>query len=185
MCIVWQQDLADDEVVDMKLPIWRPKSGSDFHRLRQNYHDFRNEEEGGEVGRGESGLFACEDASASGDFAQSRVNTAGYLEDGDDSEPGEAAGSDADDDDADSSDSDEQDAVDGGEGVQRSRSLKEKFTDWKAEKHELHRQHKGIKQYKPVRTMSWLGQSAKSAGAGLKDRFDLQDRRSTHVETEL
>lgn len=123
--------------------------------------------------------------SASGDFAQSRVNTAGYLEDGDDSEPGEAAGSDADDDDADSSDSDEQDAVDGGEGVQRSRSLKEKFTDWKAEKHELHRQHKGIKQYKPVRTMSWLGQSAKSAGAGLKDRFDLQDRRSTHVETEL
>lgn len=62
MCIVWQQDLADDEVVDMKLPIWRPKSGSDFHRLRQNYHDFRNEEEGGEVGRGESGLFACEDA---------------------------------------------------------------------------------------------------------------------------
>ncbi|GAC97607.1 hypothetical protein PHSY_005193 [Pseudozyma hubeiensis SY62] len=238
MCIVWQQDLCDDEVVDVQLPIWRPKPGHDFHRLRQNYHDYRNEGETEQLGverigylhvkmQFKSGLgkihtqfdnnpgaksvmdaWRCCVAlglrSVSGDFANSRTNTAGYLEDMDEAEhvePGEGS------DDSDTSDEDEraaetrrkegslgdsedqEDAEDAGEnegaGLQRSRSLKQKYSDWKAEKEELHRQHKGIKQFKPVRTVSWLGQTAKSAGAGLKDRFDLQDRRSQHVETEL
>ncbi|TKY85505.1 hypothetical protein EX895_005667 [Sporisorium graminicola] len=224
MCIVWQQDLTDDEVVDMRLPIWRPLPGGGFHRLRQNYHDFRNEAEAEKLGverigylcvkmqfksglgkvhtkfDGNPGAKTVMDAwrccvalglrSVSGDFANSRMNTEGYLEEVDDVvQPG----TDDDDNDADSTDSDaEPDAGsaeagggEGGEGLQRSRSLKDKFTDWKAEKNELHRQHKGIKQFKPVRTMTWIGQSAKSAGVGLKDRFDMQDRRDQHVETEL
>ncbi|SJX63250.1 uncharacterized protein SRS1_14074 [Sporisorium reilianum f. sp. reilianum] len=221
MCIVWQQELTDDDVVDMRLPIWRPLPGSDFHRLRQNYHDFRNEAEAAKLGverigylcvkmqfksglgkvhtkfDGNPGAKAVMDAwrccvalglrSVSGDFANARMDSEGYLEDGgvgkDDTEPGEDASLADDDDDDDWSDSEDQGGAPG--GTQRSRSLKEKFTDWKAEKHELHRRHKGIKQYKPVRTVEWLGQSVKSAGTGLKDRFDLQDRRSQHVETEL
>ena len=213
MCIIWQQDLADDEVTDMRLPIWRPKSGCDFHRLRQNYHNFQNEAEADELGverigylhvrmQFKSGLGkvhtkfdnnpgakAVMDAwrccvalglrSVSGDFAMSRINTAGYLEDADDdkgdSEPGET------------NTEDEESSDDGAEAeeLQHSRSFKEKFHDWKAEKDELHRQHKGVKQYKPVRTMSWLGQGAKNVGAELKGKFDLQDRRVWHVETEL
>lgn len=232
MCIIWQQDLCDDEVVDMQLPIWRPKPGCDFHRLRQNYHDYRNEDEADKLGverigylhvkmQFKSGLGkvhtkfdnnpgakAVMDAwrccvalgirSVSGDFANSRINTAGYLEDNDDDDQVELGETDEDDTDQESEPragkrvenaEDMEDADDAGEndeaGLQRSRSLKQKFADWKAEKDELHRQHKGIQQFKPVRTMAWLGQSAKSTGSGLMDRLDLQDRRSQHVETEL
>jgi hypothetical protein len=148
----------------------------------------------------------------SGDFANARLNEDGYLEDVDEadreSEPGEAYSSDSDNENdrepraraskasgdptlgedsgeaRGSSSSADLDTPDGS-GVERSRSLKQKFAEWKAEKDELHRQHKGIKQYKPVRTLDWVGQTAKSAGAGLKNKFDLQDRRSQHVETEL
>ena len=230
MCIVWLQDIPDDDVFEAQLPIWRPRPGGDFHRLRQNYHHYQNEAEAEKLGverigylhvkmQFKSGLGkvhtkfdnnpgarAVMDAwrccvalglrSVSGDFATSRTNTAGYLEDiekDSTSEPGEAYDSDpASDDDTDSppkpsqpTHPDQEEDSDGGDGLQTSRSLKQKFAEWKAEKDELHRQHKGIKQYKPVRTMSWIGQNAKSAGAGLKDKFDLGDRRTQHVETEL
>ncbi|EST05302.1 C2 domain protein [Kalmanozyma brasiliensis GHG001] len=226
MCILWQQDLPDDEVLDLRLPIWRPKSGEDFHRLRQNYHDFRQEDQAERLGvervgylhvkmQFKSGLgkvhtkFNNEGArtvmdawkccvslglrSVGGDFAESRVNTRGYLEDMNDQseeEPGEEY--DSSDDDVDAQDSSPSDGRENAaqdentmEGMKRNRSLKEKVADWKAEKAELHRQHKGLTAHKPVRTLEWVCTTVKSASAGLKDRFDLQDRRSQHVETEL
>lgn len=241
MSIVWLQDLPDDDIFDLRLPIFRPKSGGDFHRIRQNYHHYQNEKEAEELGvervgwlevkmQFKSGLgkihtrfdnnpgaktvmdawracVALGLRSVSGDFEMARENTAGYLEDKDrheEGEPGEAYSDDDDDDDEDDSsggldehpsrdkhtgdtqdgeDTDD-DEEDGG-SVGRSRSLKQKFTDWKAEREELHRQHKGIKQFKPVRTVSWLAETAKSTGAGLKTKFDLQDRRAQHIETEL
>lgn len=246
MSIIWMQDMLDDDVADMRLPIWRPLPGNDFHRLRQNYHNYKNEAEAEALGverigylhvkmQFKSGLGKIHtkfdnnpgakivmDAwrvctalglrSVSGDFANARLNEDGYLEDVDEadreSEPGEAYSSDSDNENdrepraraskasgdptlgedsgeaRGSSSSADLDTPDGS-GVERSRSLKQKFAEWKAEKDELHRQHKGIKQYKPVRTLDWVGQTAKSAGAGLKNKFDLQDRRSQHVETEL
>lgn len=232
MSIVWLQDLPDDDVFDIRLPIFRPKSGSDFHRLRQNYHFYEDESEAEKLGvervgylevkmQFKSGLGkihtkfdsnpgakAVMDAwrccvalglrSVSGDFANSRVNTSGYLEDADekDEEPGEAYSSNSDEDQTNTkqdtqregeeeSSNDSEVEIGEGQGVKRSRSMKEKFADWKAEKDELHRQHKGIKQFKPVRTMSWIGQTAKSAGAGVKGKFDMTDRRVQGVETEL
>ncbi|KAJ1026907.1 hypothetical protein NDA16_002201 [Ustilago loliicola] len=230
MSIVWLQDLPDDDIFDIRLPIYRPQSGSDFHRLRQNYHFYENEDEAEKLGvervgylkvkmQFKSGLGkihtkfdsnpgakAVMDAwrccvslglrSVSGDFANARVNTSGYLEDAEkeDKEPGEAYNSDSDEErthtkqetqEGDGGQSSSDSEGEGGEGVRRSRSMKEKFADWKAEKDELHRQHKGIKQFKPVRTMSWIGQTARSAGAGVKGKFDLTDRRVQGVETEL
>ncbi|SPC65915.1 uncharacterized protein UHOD_04743 [Ustilago sp. UG-2017b] len=229
MSIVWLQDLPDDDVFDIRLPIYRPKAGSDFHRLRQNYHFYQNEGEAEKLEMERIGYLevkmqfksgldkmhtkfdsnpgakAVMDTwrccvslglrSVSGDFANARINTSGYLEDADskDEMPGEVYNSDSEDEeqsqpqadrDGSSSDSGEDEEMEQG-GVKRSRSLKEKFTDWKADKDELHRQHKGIKQFKPVRTMGWLGQTARSAGADVKGKFDLTDRRVQGVETEL
>ena len=50
MCIVWLQDVPDDDVIDLALPIWRPQQGKDFHRLRQNYHHYENEAEAEKLG---------------------------------------------------------------------------------------------------------------------------------------
>ncbi|KAN0065841.1 hypothetical protein ACQY0O_000971 [Thecaphora frezii] len=114
MCIVWMQDLADDDVTEERLPIYRSRPGHDFHRLRQNYHHYRHEDEAEQLGvekvgylrvrmQFKSGLGEVhmhiedhKDAKAvmqawqccvaagtrdkKGDFAKSRLNAQGYLE---------------------------------------------------------------------------------------------------------
>ncbi len=245
MCIVWLQDVPDDDIIDVHLPIWRPAHGADFHRLRQNYHHYLHEEEAEKLGvekvgylkvkmQFKSGLgkvhtkfdnnpgarvvmdawrccIALGLRSVSGDFASYRENKEGYLEEVGEDEGGLNEGDEDDSDtegemdqnetayhpsqkkdnlddrDDDNHDQEEEDEDNDNDNkvVRRSRSIKQKFRDWKAEKEELHRQHKGIKQYKPVRTIDWISQTAKSKGASLVGKFDIQDRRTSHIETEL
>lgn len=50
MSIVWMQDLPDDDIITEDLPIWQANHGHDYHRLVQNYHNFRQESEAENLG---------------------------------------------------------------------------------------------------------------------------------------
>lgn len=260
MCIVWLQDVADDEVVLKHLPIWHADQG--FHRLLQNYHNFRNEHEAEELGakrigylrlkiRFKSGLgdahvrfdrnpdsravmeawqlaVACglsdqlgdldddpngeisgERSSKSTDRERERRSEASSSTSRDD-EGGSSSESESEDDEKDAdrrrilrdvppgteqpsnsdSESDtlsegEGGAGRGGEEDDDQPGLFGKLHKWKEERKELHRQHRGLKQFKTVRTASWLKQSAVSSASRALHRFDLGDRRTNNIETEL
>lgn len=47
--ILWLQDMDDDRVIHLRLPIWRADN-NDFHRLKQNYSDYRDESEAEKFG---------------------------------------------------------------------------------------------------------------------------------------
>lgn len=263
MCILWMQDVADDEIIDYNLPIWRAKEGGDFHRLQQNYHNFRKEEEAHRFGVERMGSLqvklqfksgvgkihtkfesinpdakcvmdawrACtsvELRSVMGDFTDMRWNTKGMPMDEvresrdlgheggqrpenlrqqssasarsaksksssviesaseDESEDeerrerrvpveGEASETESDDD-------DEENTV--GEYANEE-SILDKFRNWKDERKELHRQHKGLKQYKGIRTATWIGRGIRDRGSRAANSLTLQDRRAGQVESEL
>ncbi|PWN48480.1 hypothetical protein IE53DRAFT_407058 [Violaceomyces palustris] len=278
MSIIWMQDLADDEIMDERLPIYKPKDGFDLHRLKQNYHHYKNESDAEELGVKKVGYLRVKlqfksgvgkvhtkfdnnpDAksvmeawrccvaiglrSVSGDFVDHGTDAAGYPdglvgkisdqeeedavgEEGEDNDPYQSESDDDEDDGSTHMDrvggakrfrreedeikgeissssqsclepSEEEDAFSsGGEGDEREnenenenevgmqRKVVEKLRRWREEKRELHRRHRGLKQYKAVRTATWISNSAKSKGSMAIKRISLQDKRTNDVETEL
>ncbi|MCO5596105.1 hypothetical protein L7F22_050165 [Adiantum nelumboides] len=265
MCIVWMQDVADDEIIDYKLPIWRATEGGDFHRLLQNYHNFRKEEEAHRLGVERMGYLqvkmqfksgvgkihtkfesvnpdakcvmdawrACTSVglrSVMGDFSDMRWNTKGMPMDEvresrdlgqEKGRPGhlrqrssasarssksksstnmnESASEDESEDEerrerrvpvegeqseseSDDGEEDEENTI--GEEINEE-SILDKLRNWKDERKELHRQHKGLKQYKGVRTAAWIGRGIRDRGSRAANSLTLQDRRAGQVETEL
>ncbi|UZJ50734.1 hypothetical protein CBS101457_000054 [Exobasidium rhododendri] len=246
--IIWAQDIPDDEIVDLKLPIWKPQEGHDFHRLLQNYHNYEKEKEAESLGVERVGYLYCKlqfkngvgkvhtkfgkanpDAkevmqawqcctamglrNITGDFVTKEDKEAevegddsgkesgvegdsgGGLDDIDDDESDEEEvkqerefkehrsrkksneHDDDDDDDEDGEDDDkENDDVDG---------VLDKFRKWSEERKELHRQQRGIKQYKLARTATWLGKGVKHSGSRAVNKLKIQQRRTGQVESEL
>jgi len=80
---------------------------------------------------------------------------------------------------------DDDESEEGIEGDGKEMGLKEKFKKWSEERKELHRQQRGIKQFKPVRTATWLANSAGDKVKRVSGSFNIQDRRSQHVESEM
>ena len=219
MSIIWMQDIADDDIVEQRLPIWRAKEGHDFHRLLQNYHNYQRESEAEELGVERVGYLyvklqfksgagkvhikfgkanpdvkAVMDAwsccaaaglrSVGGDFAGDNDDerTSADLGDGE-----------SDDDDDDEGDEQGRGAHEDENGGRRSRSsgdtdeagILDKLRKWSDERRELHRQHRGIKQYKVARTASWLGKGVRESGSRAMQGLKVQDRRSVQIESEL
>ena len=89
------------------------------------------------------------------------------------------------DDDRESEDEDNDDD-DGGEGKgrPRKRSLVGKVKDWRQHEKELHRDHRGIMQAKPVRTAEWIKDNVKDSVHNAKDHFKMKSRQPD-VETEV
>ncbi|PWN33168.1 uncharacterized protein FA14DRAFT_146898 [Meira miltonrushii] len=216
MSILWMQDVADDEILDYCLPIWRAKEGGDFHRLQQNYHNFRKEEEAHRFGVEKMGSLqvklqfksgvgkihtkfesinpdakcvmdawrACTSVglrSVMGDFSDMRWNTKGMPMDQvresrdlgqEEGEPSESE-----------SDYDEEENTAG--EYANEESILDRLRNWKDERKELHRQHKGLNQYKGVRTVTWIGRGIRDRGSRAANSLTLQDRRAGQVETEL
>ncbi|CAE6406868.1 unnamed protein product [Rhizoctonia solani] len=58
------------------------------------------------------------------------------------------------------------------------------FKDWKQHEHELHREHRGFMQTKPMRTANWLKDGVKKGGHKVQKRFS-QHSREPEIETEV
>ncbi|KAG9120814.1 hypothetical protein FRC07_003540 [Ceratobasidium sp. 392] len=60
----------------------------------------------------------------------------------------------------------------------------EMFKDWKNDEHELHKEHRGMMQTKPMRTVNWLKDGVKKGGHKVQERF-AQHSREPEIETEV
>ncbi|CUA67212.1 Meiotically up-regulated gene 190 protein [Schizosaccharomyces pombe 972h-] [Rhizoctonia solani] len=58
------------------------------------------------------------------------------------------------------------------------------FKDWRQHEHELHREHRGFMQTKPMRTANWLKDGVKKGGHKVQQRF-AQHSREPEIETEV
>ncbi|KAL5640344.1 hypothetical protein ACGC1H_007571 [Rhizoctonia solani] len=58
------------------------------------------------------------------------------------------------------------------------------FKDWRQHEHELHREHRGLMQKKPMRTANWLKDGVKKGGHKVQQRF-AQHSREPEIETEV
>ncbi|CAE7233874.1 unnamed protein product [Rhizoctonia solani] len=58
------------------------------------------------------------------------------------------------------------------------------FKDWRQHEHELHREHRGFMQTKPMRTANWLKDGVKKGGHKVQQRFS-QHSREPEIETEV
>ncbi|CAE6440898.1 unnamed protein product, partial [Rhizoctonia solani] len=58
------------------------------------------------------------------------------------------------------------------------------FKDWKQHEHELHLEHRGFMQTKPMRTANWLKDGVKKGGHKVQQRF-AQHSREPEIETEV
>ncbi|KAH8101754.1 hypothetical protein BXZ70DRAFT_1071093 [Cristinia sonorae] len=68
-----------------------------------------------------------------------------------------------------------------GEG---KRGLRERFKDWKDHESDLHRDHRGMKQFKPARTATWIKDNVEDGAHAVKERFSMRTRKPD-VETEV
>lgn len=212
--IVWLQDVADDDVVDEKLPIWKPKEGHDYHRLLQNYHNYKNEKEAEELGVERVGYLYVKLQFKSGvgkihtKFGKSNPDAKDVMqawecctamglrsvtgdfvarksEDRESNNLGTEEDSDGDDSGSDEEGNERGEEGDESDGDEDEQGIIDKFRKWSEERKELHRQHRGIKQYKVARTASWLGKGVRESGSRAINSLKLQDRRSGQVESEL
>ncbi|EIN08704.1 hypothetical protein PUNSTDRAFT_133889 [Punctularia strigosozonata HHB-11173 SS5] len=90
----------------------------------------------------------------------------------------------------------EQEAEDGGgdetggresanedEDHKKHKGLIGKFKEWKEHEKELHRDHRGVMQAKPARTMEWLKDNMEEGAHSLKGRFTMKERKP-NIDTE-
>jgi len=237
MCIVWLQDIPDNEVVDQKLPIYQANQGNDFHRFMQNYHCYHKEEEAIELGVHKVGYlyismqfksgagkthiesgkrnkdvkevldaWACCTAAGlrnvRGDFAEPTSADKAYgnhtFKRQSQGEEGASSGESTS---SSSSSGDEDEPREERENEERQNKssmetddeevgedhsgLFDKLKDWKDERKELHRQHKGAKQWKAARTATWLGNGIKDGGAKAAHSLGFKEKRGAQVESEL
>ncbi|CAO1632276.1 unnamed protein product [Parajaminaea phylloscopi] len=117
---------------------------------------------------------------------ESEPETAGAKDrkgaDSDQSDGDEATHDDDDDDD------DEADEEEGSHAKSGSRTRKQdesKWRQWRREARELHRQQRGIKSHKPVRSVEWLWDSAKAGSSQLKRKLTVQERSADQVDSEI
>ncbi|KAI0703039.1 hypothetical protein BC835DRAFT_1079650 [Cytidiella melzeri] len=73
---------------------------------------------------------------------------------------------------------------DGEAGGEGKRGIVQRLKDWKENEQELHRDHRGLMQMKPVRTAEWIKDNVEEGAHALKTRFAMKGRRPG-VETEV
>ena len=66
----------------------------------------------------------------------------------------------------------------------KRKGLVGKVKEWREHERELHRDHRGIMQVKPVRTAEWLLDNIEDGAHAVKDRFKMKSRQPD-VETEV
>ncbi|CAL1709607.1 unnamed protein product [Somion occarium] len=72
----------------------------------------------------------------------------------------------------------------GGEAGGGKTSIRQKFKKWKDNEAELHRDHRGMMQAKPVRTAEWIKDNVEDAAHAVKERFSMTTRKPD-IETEV
>jgi Ca2+-dependent lipid-binding protein len=230
MCIVWMQDIADNEIVDHKLSIYQANQGNDFHRFMQNYHDYRKEEEANELGVHKVGnlhismqfksgagmahvksgkrnkdvkevldAWACCTAAGlrnvRGDFAEPipdhKVGRPSREEEDGSSDSSSGSSSEDEDEPKEGRQAKERqnkssmEINDNDNGDDDHPGLFDRLKDWKDERKELHRQHKGSMQYKATRTATWLSKGVRDSGNKAVHSLGFKEKRGAQVESEL
>ncbi|KAI0089465.1 hypothetical protein BDY19DRAFT_942448 [Irpex rosettiformis] len=72
----------------------------------------------------------------------------------------------------------------GGDDGGKKMGLLQKLKDWKDHEKELHRDHRGLMQMKPVRTAEWVKDNIEEGAHAVKNRFAMKGRKPD-VETEV
>lgn len=72
----------------------------------------------------------------------------------------------------------------GEDDLKPKRSLVGKIQDWRQHERELHRDHRGVMQAKPMRTAEWIKDNVKDGVHNARDRFKMKARQPD-VETEV
>lgn len=73
---------------------------------------------------------------------------------------------------------------DGSSESGEKKGVVQKFKDWRQHEKELHREHRGIMQVKPARTVEWLKDNVEEGAHAVKERFSMKNRKPD-VETEV
>lgn len=73
---------------------------------------------------------------------------------------------------------------DGGSDGEGKKGFVQKLKDWKSNEQELHRDHRGLMQLKPVRTAEWVKDNVEEGAHAVKNRFAMKGRKPD-VETEV
>ncbi|KAI0363405.1 hypothetical protein BV20DRAFT_975731 [Pilatotrama ljubarskyi] len=71
-----------------------------------------------------------------------------------------------------------------GDSGKKKRGVIGKIKDWRQHEKELHRDHRGIMQFKPARTAEWLKDNVEDGAHAVKERFKMKARHPD-VETEV
>ncbi|RPD52908.1 hypothetical protein L226DRAFT_617720 [Lentinus tigrinus ALCF2SS1-7] len=83
-----------------------------------------------------------------------------------------------------SSGADEQGSGNEAEGGKKHGGIIGKAKEWRKHQKELHQDHRGIMQAKPMRTAEWIKDSVEDSAHAVKDRFKMKTRQPD-VETEV
>ncbi|EPS38137.1 hypothetical protein H072_8155 [Dactylellina haptotyla CBS 200.50] len=182
--VVWLQDITDDEDCEVELPVWE-NDGENLVRAEQNF----DEEYGKKLGTikvnmkfwpGLSGYhlsLAKKDEQMKGvmDILDSATEGKELRDevsgDGDDSSS-----------ESDSSSSDEELEESGNRGVV------EDFKEYKKNRKELHRHHRGLMQWKAIRGMNWAKDQVKDTTKGVVQKITTRDshqQEKNRIETEV
>lgn len=87
------------------------------------------------------------------------------------------------DDDEDHGSSSRDDEEDGGED-EKKLGVIQKFKTWRKHEKELHREHRGIMQVKPMRTADWIKDNIEEGLHDVKERFSMKSQKPD-IETEV
>ena len=72
----------------------------------------------------------------------------------------------------------------GDDDGEHKKGVKDKFREWRQHEKELHKDHRGIMQAKPMRTAKWVLDNVEDRIHSAKDRFKMKSR-EPDVETEV
>ena len=70
------------------------------------------------------------------------------------------------------------------DGLPQHHKLKQRFAEWRDNERELHRDHRGMMQFKPVRSVAWMKDYVEGGAHAAKERFSMRTRKPD-VETEV
>ncbi|KAJ6443028.1 meiotically up-regulated protein [Purpureocillium lavendulum] len=196
-CVLWLKDIPDEEEQELELPIWK----GNFERATSNCL----EDCGEKLGTLKLKLtFWAGMGAAHSAWASRNQNTRDVVEvidtsrDNLDADKMEKEAGIVDEEassDSDSSDDDDDDGDDGGEGKGKGDKIPDgsagdkqgpldQLRDYRKRDKALHRQHRGIMQWKVPRTARWVKHKFERVGDGVSGLFEHQSKQQG-IETEV
>lgn len=191
--VLWFKDLCDDDEVEVHLPV-RRKSGGNMHRAVRNA--VGDGAEGGIAGtvklklRFHPGLSGYHQPLAGGASDHNMTEVMEILDAAEDAKEIEvfplstaAASSSSDDSSSDGERLGETKDNDGGGG------FKDELKEYKRDRKDLHRRHRGLMQWQAARKLAWVGREMKERGhelsADVKGKLKHRPGGEDKVETEV